>query len=91
MKKSLTVTGRNDNYLENYIFKPHILNNTIKTIFRNNYKSILKSFLLIGKLKTLSDTLFINKNYRKIVNFIMYQILSLIKMTPKKNKYFKST
>ena len=79
MKKlSIIITGRNDNYLENYIFKTsYILNNTLETIFRNKLQKYFEIiFIDWGSSKLLSDTLFINKNYRKIIKF--YHVPNII-------------
>ena len=79
MKKvSIIITGRNDDYLENYIFKTsYILNNTLETIFRNKLQKYFEIiFIDWGSSKLLSDTLFIDKNYRKIVKF--YHVPNII-------------
>ncbi len=72
MKKlSIIITGRNDNYLEDFIFKTsYVLNHTLHTIYKHKLEKYFKIiFVDWGSKKLLSDSLFIDKKYRKSIEF----------------------
>ena len=72
MKKlTIIITGRNDNYHEDYIFKTsYILNNTLETIYKNKLEKYFEIiFIDWGSKKLLSDTLYIEKDFRKSIKF----------------------
>ena len=64
MKKlSIIITGRNDDYFEDYIFKTsYVLNNTLETIYKSKLEKYFEIiFVDWGSRKLLSDVLFIEK------------------------------
>ena len=72
MKKlSVIITGRNDDYLEDYVFKTsYMLNYTLEGIYKNKLEKYFEIiFVDWGSTKLLSDVLFIEKKYRKSIKF----------------------
>lgn len=72
MKKlSIIITGRNDDYFEDYIFKTsYVLNNTLETIYKSKLEKYFEIiFVDWGSRKLLSDVLFIEKKYRRSIKF----------------------
>ncbi len=72
MKKlSIIITGRNDDYYEDYIIKTsYVLNNTLETIYNNKLEKYFEIiFIDWGSQKPLYEVLFIEKKYRKSIKF----------------------
>ena len=72
MKKlSIIITGRNDDYLKDYILKTsYVLNHTLETIYKNKLEKYFEIiFVDWGSKKLMSDVLFIEKKYRKFIKF----------------------
>ena len=72
MKKlSIIITGRNDNYLNNYIDQTgRALNYTLKSIYEKKLeKNIELVFIDWGSGKLISDEIFIENKYKKLISF----------------------
>ena len=72
MKKlSIIITGRDDDYLKNYIFQTsYVLNNTLETIYKNKLQKYFEIiFVDWGSEKPLSDQFYIEKYFRKSIKF----------------------
>ena len=72
MKKlSIIITGRDDNYFNNYIFQTsYVLNNTLEAIYENKLQKYFEIiFIDWGSAKPLSDQFYVEKRFRKSIKF----------------------
>ena len=72
MKKlSIIITGRDDDYFDNYIFQTsYVLNNTLGTIYESKLQKYFEIiFIDWGSDKPLSDQFYIEKGFRKSIKF----------------------
>ena len=72
MKKlSIIITGRDDDYFDNYIFQTsYVLNNTLGAIYESKLQKYFEIiFIDWGSDKPLSDQFYVEKRFRKSIKF----------------------